>query len=844
MSVKKRQTRRKKGKVATDHVKNNIRHTPAPTSPQTIFHRHRWALRVTLAVLSPLLLLGSLELILGLAGVGYPTGFFLRSTVAGKQVWVENPKYGWRFFPRRLTRRPGAMAIPCNREPNLRRVFILGESAAYGDPRPDYGFPRFLEILLRSQASGERFEVINAAMTAINSHVIVPIARDCAVLSAPGDVWVLYIGNNEVVGPFGPGTVFGMQTPNPIIVHSQIRLKSTRLGQCLDVARQRWQERSLGAQRWSGMEMFTDKHVRQNDPQMLQVYDHFRSNLNEIVNLGLQAGVKIILCTVAVNLKDCAPFASLHRLNLTDAQQNQWNQHFSAGKVLEKSGETQDAVHHYLRAARLDNTYAELLYRLARCALQNGKEKEAAKFFTQARDADALRFRADSRINQSIRQIGTHHLASGVCLLDVETLFAAQSPVGIPGRDYFYEHVHFTIEGNYHLALAVAKEVVLPKDRIRDRWFTSNECAERLGLSNWSHLVTLELVRRRLKDAPFTNQYNHHDQSQQLEERIEKLKTTLTPESLASAVSNHRRMLTQVPEDWVLWKNLAMLLNKTDDLTGVLESLKQVLDRVPNYAEAWCDLGRCYYRLGQIDLSRDAYQRALQIWPNLARALCGLGMIHVEEGELTKASEHFEAALNIQPAMINAHLGLARVLDQRGEAEEALVHLQKISKLDPDNVSAKSLLQSILNRSGQLNQVITHYTKQLARNPNDITAHLKLGDALSVQGKSEEAAKHYWEAVRVQPNLVKARLCLGLELANHSKTTEAMEQFSEALRLEPDNVEAHFYLGTSLAILKRFAEAVEHFETALRLNPDDDNIKKYLQMARIGLGKTSSESRN
>ena len=68
-----------------------------------------------------------------------------------------------------------------------------------------------LESLLSLRHPGTRFEVVNAAMTAINSHVILPIARDCA--RADGDIWVLYMGNNEVVGPFGAGTVFGPATP-------------------------------------------------------------------------------------------------------------------------------------------------------------------------------------------------------------------------------------------------------------------------------------------------------------------------------------------------------------------------------------------------------------------------------------------------------------------------------------------------------------------------------------------------------------------------------------------------------------------------------------------------------
>ena len=90
------------------------------------------------------------------------------------------------------------------------RVFVFGESAAYGDPQPEYGLSRMLEALLGGKYPGVRFEVVNTAMTAINSHVIVPIARDCA--REHGDVWVVYGGETtKWWKPYGSGTVFGPQ---------------------------------------------------------------------------------------------------------------------------------------------------------------------------------------------------------------------------------------------------------------------------------------------------------------------------------------------------------------------------------------------------------------------------------------------------------------------------------------------------------------------------------------------------------------------------------------------------------------------------------------------------------
>ena len=61
------------------------------------------------------------------------------------------------------------------------------------------------------------------------------------------------------------------------------------------------------------MQMFAKNQVRQDDPRMPTVYAHFQRNLDDILRMGVDSGAKIVLSTVASNLKDCPPFGSLHR---------------------------------------------------------------------------------------------------------------------------------------------------------------------------------------------------------------------------------------------------------------------------------------------------------------------------------------------------------------------------------------------------------------------------------------------------------------------------------------------------------------------------------------------------
>src|SRR5664279_4620355 len=151
-----------------------------------------WRLRLAAMLGVPVLFFGLLELGLRLAGFGHPTAFLLPSSNQGHKTFVQNNQFGWRFFGARMSRLPHPISIPRDKAPRTIRVFVFGESAAFGDPQPRFGLPRMLQAMLEVRHPGVRFEVVNAAMNGIDSDVIVPLARDCG--RARADIWVIYMG--------------------------------------------------------------------------------------------------------------------------------------------------------------------------------------------------------------------------------------------------------------------------------------------------------------------------------------------------------------------------------------------------------------------------------------------------------------------------------------------------------------------------------------------------------------------------------------------------------------------------------------------------------------------------
>jgi hypothetical protein len=416
--------------------------------------------------------------------------------------------------------------MPVRKSPNTYRIFILGESAAAGDPEPAYGAGRYLEALLEARYPGTRFEIINTGITAIDSHVILPIARDCA--GHEGDLWIIYMGNNEMVGPFGAATVFGVQAPPLWAVRLSVMLQQTRVGQLLMALRASLQ-RKTSASSWGGMSMFLGNQLPPDDPHREVVYRSFKQNLHDIVRAGLDTGARVVLNTVAVNLKDCPPFASLVNSNLPPEERAQFNQYFTNGVQAEVQGNFTGAAQAFALAARLDPQMAELQFRWGKSLLQLQDYAAARGHLQLACDDDALPFRADSRVNELIVATGRQLSNERLVVFDAAAALATNLPSELPGEETFYEHVHFNFDGNYQLGRAWAEQVakLLPREITRaaatNGWVSQAACEVRLGLSNWNRSFIYKEMIARLERPPFSGQLENAVRVKKLEAQVKEL---------------------------------------------------------------------------------------------------------------------------------------------------------------------------------------------------------------------------------------------------------------------------------------------------------------------------------
>ena len=680
------------------------------------------------------------ELGLTVAGYGHPGTFFLPSSA---KHLTANPQFPYRYFGKSVPPRDAHWVhLAKRKQEGSYRIFILGGSAALGVPSPDFHFGRFLKVMLTEACPNQSFEIHNVALTAINSHVVRDIAAEC-VLYEP-DLMIVYLGNNEVVGPFGPGSVFEGVAENLSVLRMSLAVKNTRIGQWLsDLA-----AADSGPSDWEGLQMFLERTVPGDDPRLARVYDHLRANLTAICNSAEQADASVLLGTVAVNLKDCPPFAS------SGTADSKFIQEVARSLQNPQASGTQwiPEIRSALAAAPES---AMLHYLLGQCLLREGEQSAATKAFAEARDLDLLRFRADRRVNEIIREVAHDQAEKGVQLVDVEQVLAESAPAGVPGDEYFYEHVHFNPQGQYALARTFFPKVIarLPDGTCQGTEATIpsfSRCCQALALTDLEKRGILKATLELIDKPPFVDQLYAEDRRQMLEAEVTKLETMLDDDQ-GEMAQVYEKAIERDVTDLILRKLTGRFLLAMGRTSEAARQFRALLEANPTSAQATLLLGEASYAAGDYRRARDRFDQFIDLSPDRADALSQIAGLYLREGEHALALEFVEQAYALRPDRLSILKLLARAQLATGRADEAYRTLRQVGSLRPDDPEVRRELATASLQRGDFPQAAADARACLKRRPNDTQAGLCLAMALSQLRQPEAALAQYERLLKRRP---------------------------------------------------------------------------------------------
>lgn len=549
-------------------------------------------------VIIPVLFFCIVELGLTVIDFGDDTRYLKKCEYDGCNHYVDNPEFTRQFFSKELARSALPVRVPYEKPDNTFRIYVLGASAAAGYPLSDFGFSRILEIMLRDAFPGVRFEVINTSNVAINSHVVLKIAEQLSG-HAP-DMFLMYLGNNEVVGPYGPGTVFNAFSNHLWMLRAGIFINSFRTSQLIKFVIDQFSfSKKAESRDWKGMSMFVDNQIRADDPRLVKTYEFFHRNIEDIAMIADKHGIPMVVSTVSSNLKDLAPFAS----EADALNKEAFEISYQRGITYEDNGDYREAVDAYLASLIHHPNFADIYFRLGRSYIELERYALAKKYFIEARDLDALRFRAVSSINDIIKDLAEDY--DHVYLVDTVFEMNAASPYKISGRELFYEHVHFNFDGQYMLARLMFEEITkyLPQDIVDLKsqnagTLSREKIARQLGFTEYEELLAVNHLLDRLVDgAPFINILNYDVLIDTLTQRQQELDQYINENGYEDIFDRQVDAFNEDPSDPWRHYHLGRLLIQMGRPHRAVEFLQFAVRELPSLKDAHNMLDLAYERI-------------------------------------------------------------------------------------------------------------------------------------------------------------------------------------------------------------------------------------------------------
>jgi tetratricopeptide (TPR) repeat protein len=742
-----------------------------------------WLYRIVLVVGIPVALFLALELGLRMAGYGRPATFLIPDDRPG--YFRTNPDYAGLFLPGSFDLRPLNFRISRHKAPGAVRIVLLGESAAQGVPVPSFALAPQLRAQLRARYPGREIEVVNTGIVAINSHVVYQIARELARFEP--DLFVVYMGNNEVVGPYGPGCVYLSQMHPLWMIRASVFIRSTRTGQLAGALIGSLTRRGRHPAEWGGMSMFADSAVAGDDPRLKAVYGNFEENLRGIVEAASGSGAKTILCTVVANLKDCPPFLSRHRPGLSRAELAAWESAFDEGRLAWMLGEAVKARMRLTEALWIDPQYADTHFMLGSLELKAGDTEAARRHLVDALHWDALRFRPDPRINEIVREVARGG-RDGVRLLDAAVAMGSDPYSGASpsGREILFEHVHFDWAGSYLLARMMAQSAaaaVFGGREAASGWLDSAACADALAYTPHERLPMLLRIDVLTRRPPFTNQLTYVGDEARMAREIAAAQGARNAEALSRAAKVSMAALSRDPENPALSGILEGIELDLGDPAAALEQARRAGQLLPRDFALSADEASLLIRLGR-------FAEAEKVLMQAAGSSADLDLLAPVLSEFWKATKRFGEGEEFLARAIARHPGdqrlrLARagLIGAAGDMAGAEREYRAILAEDPSNEEALEVVVGLLAQSGREKEAGSMSLDAADLQPRNQANSLRAARICEARGDEGRSVRFLEAAEHSGPVNSTFELTLALKLYQLRRKGEMMRHLAEARSL-------------------------------------------------------------
>ncbi len=555
-------------------------------------------------ILLPFILLGLLEGVLRVSGFGASYPLFIEATTP--QGYLRpNPDLIKRYFtaPEYAPAiSPDTVYFKSAKPEQTIRVVVQGGSSAAGFPYGRFGsLAGMLQQRFKRQYPDKHIEVINTAMSAVNSYTMLDLVEE--IIEVEPNLVLIYAGHNEYLGVMGVGSTFAARGGRDATLLF-LSIKELRLYQLMQRIYQlliskpesaEVTDRTLMAEVAAGQKILFDSELYH------QGLVQFSENLDLILESYREQKIPVIVGTLASNEKDQKPFAS-----------------------------------------SIGDYSAESLFTRANELLQQRQFDQAREQFRLARDRDLLRFRAPSAMNQIIREKA---VTGEVYIADSEQLIRDDTENGIIGYEHMLEHLHPNSRGYFLLAEAYAQIIndnQLLGGTARD--VAIDKAWIDIPLTAVDDLVAEEKIVQLTSDYPFSEQ----------QRPTMSFKRTSEERKIANA--------RVAGADWLVSMNeLLQLYQRQNRVKEAAKVAGIMYDAIPEQHRIAYIAGQLYYRSGDTAMALFYHRQAVALQSENVNYLLMAARSHYANQQLGSSVELLEKAVQLDPTNQQAKTQLIRI---------------------------------------------------------------------------------------------------------------------------------------------------------------------------------------
>ncbi len=569
---------------------------------------------------------------------------------AGEGKLTLNPEIGFRYFYN-TERVPSANHNYFDeiKKENSFRVFVMGESSAAGFPySPNGAFSRYIRKRLELLYPERKIEVVNIAMSAINSYALKDMLP--GVLEKQPNLIIIYAGHNEYYGALGVGSVETLGETR-FIVNTVIWLNRFKTFELLrDVVKSvsGWFSTPIKSDGTLMARMSQRQLIPFNSEKYFSGLNQYEGNLRDMLEIAKDKNVPVILGRLVSNLKDQKPFES-----------------FKDGGF----------------------PTADEIFILAHDELNSGRLSSADSLFRLAKDLDPLRWRAPEKVNQIIEDLGKEF---SYPVVKLDSVFNAESVFGVVGDDLITDHLHPNLRGFQIIGREMINKGlesrILPQDYKKEFSIGAQDSItlSRYEFTKLDSTIALYQIIILKSDWPYTKEKKSDKQ------KLELLNMQTYTDTLAF----------QVGKGDLEWEAAHLKLAQRKISEGDLESFqKEISAATDEYqfdpypyefaAQLLVNLKRfdeAYYYLQKLnELKSGAYSTK---W---------LGIIDLLNNKVDSAIGYLSKSINYNSSDAQVYYNLAGAYSIKKDYQTALQMINRCLQIEPNYSMAKDLQQQLIN---------------------------------------------------------------------------------------------------------------------------------------------------